>query len=104
MDPEKAPHVRMLNPIPLRTLEEQELKNKESKYIHQLANASHPKRERISEELIVANGGEVIEVIKRLLKEKDEALKSGDPEKARKLRIQLRKLHYKRYLKKGEEG
>lgn len=93
------PHVRRLNPISIRTPIEQERRNEEAKDIHKLAkgcssNSTHVTSLRKAMSL----GADVPELIKKLMKEKEEAQKAGDEGKAKKIRRQLRGLDYKRYI------
>jgi len=45
--------------------------------------------------------GEMLKLIKELLQRKERALKGGDGQEARKIRRRLRRLDYKRYLRKA---
>lgn len=101
---EKRPHVRYLNEIPERSSDEQKQKNlrdfSDEEIIYKDLNTNSGKEKVTSLKKAIKLGVNVSEEITKLLKEKEEAKKCGDKEKARKIRIQLRKLDYKR--NKGE--
>jgi hypothetical protein len=93
------PHVRRLNPIPNRTEFEQQIKNEEQKDIHKLAKHSRNESGRVTSiRKAMAIGADVPALIKDLMKQKKEAQKAGDEDKARKIRRQLRGLDYRRYI------
>uniref|UniRef100_A0A6M3LCW1 Uncharacterized protein n=1 Tax=viral metagenome TaxID=1070528 RepID=A0A6M3LCW1_9ZZZZ len=94
-----TPHIRHLNPIPVRSRETQEIHNSEAKSMHKLAKHCSTKRDHVgSIRQAMAVGANVPELITKLLKDKEEALKKGDGDLAKKIRKQLRGLDYKRYL------
>jgi len=100
---DKRPHIRHLNEIPERSPDEQSYKNKkdlqeEIEIYSQIP--THGKEKVTSLKKAIQLGVNVTDEVKKLLKEKEEAFKCGDKTKARKIRMQLRKLDYKR--NKGE--
>ena len=98
---DQVPHVRFLNPIPIRSKEDQEKRNKDNEGLHKLYQKAVSKRNSTQTiEDVVEGGGEITETIKKLLAEKATAKKSGDRKKLRLIRKQLRKLDYKRYVSK----
>lgn len=99
-DYDKTPHVRFLNPIQQRTSLQQEIRNKESEAIHELAKQCSTTSDKVtSVKKAISLGKDVPKEIEKLLKEKEEAKKKGDEKKQREIRRQLRALDYKRYVK-----
>lgn len=97
-DINKRPHVRILGSIPNRTPQQQIEYNKESQLLHDLASQARGKRKKsITIEKIVSNGESVPQVILDLLEKK----KKASQEESKKIRKQLRKLNYKRYINQG---
>lgn len=94
-----SPIVRHLNPIARRTKEQMKKEDLDSRFLTKLAKAARGDTKVTSVEKAIKLGANVPEEIEKLLKAKETA----SPEEARKIRQQLRKLDYKRYLKKGEE-
>lgn len=90
------PHVRRLNPIPVRTEEEQGKHSTDVEKLHKLCQTAEPKREHNKREIILS--GNVPKEIERLMLEKKKAQKEGDEKRARMIRRQLRSLDYKRYV------
>ena len=99
MSYKEAPHIRYLSPIPERTHEEQEEKNKEASYIHTLAGRTPERSTGLTIKRAMASGINIPEEVKKLLDLKE---KEKDPDKRKAIRKQLRKLDYKRYL--NQEG
>lgn len=98
-DMKKVPHVRHLNPILQRSQEVQARRNEEAEDIHNLAKRCSVKNDKVTSlKKAMALGANVPEIIAKLMKEKEAALKAGDPDKAKKIRKQLRGLDYKRYI------
>ncbi len=99
---EPMPKVRHLNLIEDRTAEAQAARDSDGKLIRSLAKSQmggDPKKVT-SLRKAAALGADVPAEIEKLLKAKKEAT---DPGEARKIRQQLRKLNYKRYLGQKEE-
>lgn len=97
------PHVRHLNPIPIRTEHQQERKNEEAEAMHDLAKQCTTSNTKVtSVKKAILLGKDIPKEIDRLLKEKEEAKKKGDERRCRDIRKQLRKLDYKRYINKEE--
>lgn len=99
-DPSTRPHVRFLNPIPLRSEYEQEMKNNEEHTFHEIyklieSNGANDKVTSVKK--AIRMGVNVPDEVKKLLELKET---TKDPEKKRKIRQQLRKLDYKRYAEK----
>lgn len=101
-EPIKRPHVRILNSIPERTKLQQEAKNKDEKYLHelyvQIPKASTP-ASKSKHRIEKGESNHEIE-IKKLLGLKERAQKEGNSQELRRIRIALRKLDYKRYTNK----
>lgn len=107
MEGKKRPHVRFLNPIIKRSRAEQLAKNAEADVMHGLYMKTIDGEGRSSKKVTsvqraIKLGKDVPEEVKKLLAEKEKALKGGDTKKAREIRATLRRLDYKRYTKKGE--
>lgn len=99
MSPKEAPHIRFLNPIPLRSKEEQEIKNKEVETFASLAEKCSPRNDKVTSlKKAQVLGSDVSEEVKKLIKEKEEAKKKKDLKRVRQIRKLLRKLDFKRYL------
>ena len=99
------PHVRILNPIPTRTELQQATVNQKEDEFHKLyltSVASSNSNKITSLSKAIKLGADVPKEVEKLLREKEEAQKNGKAELARKIRQQLRKLNYKRFLNKEE--
>lgn len=94
-----TPFVRHLNPIPVRSKEEQKKYDADSRFLAGLARKARGETKITSVEKAIKLGADVPAEVAKLL----EAKKKASPEEAKKIRQQLRKLDYKRYLKKREE-
>lgn len=90
------PHVRHLNPIAVKSREETATDNKMYEELHKTRQEGGGDKVT-SLRKALAIGANVPEEVKKLMAEKDQALKSGDDKRAREIRRRLRKLDYKRY-------
>lgn len=70
---------------------------------HEFYSIKRGGRDTVSVKKIAAEGKQVGPEVKRLLEQKEAALKAGNGDEARKIRRQLRKLGYKRYTQEEEE-
>ena len=98
-DPRERPHVRFLNPIPIRSEYEQEVKNEaEHKFheIYKLIESTHNDKVT-SVQKAIRMGANVPDEVAKLLELKKT---TKDPVEKRKIRQQLRKLDYRRYSEK----
>ena len=99
-DPKTRPHIRFLNPIPLRSEFEQEMKNNEEHSFHEIYKLieSQPLNNKVtSVKKAIRMGANVPDEVKKLLELKETIT---DPDQKRKIRQQLRKLDYRRYSEK----
>jgi len=97
-DHKNIPHVRRLNPIPLRSKEDQIKHNREAADIHRLSQGG-VKSDKLTMKKAILTGENVEKEVLRLLEEKKKAQKLGDEKGARMIRRQLRSLDYRRYIK-----
>ena len=105
MEPKDLPHVRTLNAIPDRTAEEQILHNQGEAKFHILCQKiPRPKNagKVTSLKKAASLGADVPAEIAKLLQQKEEAKKKKDSKTMRMIRVQLRKLDYKRFTSKEE--
>jgi hypothetical protein len=95
--PKDRPHVRILNPIIVRTEFQQELKNKDDQFLHelfqQIPKENYGKAIKADIKAGVVNADDEVQ---KLLDLKEKAQKAGDGKECRRIRQLLRKLDYKR--------
>ncbi len=101
--PSERPHVRFLNPIPVRTKEQQKLKNQGEQEMHlRCKDVPKSRTTPLSEAKNNMRDGANPEIeIKKLQGLKAKAVKDGDEVEARRIRKALRKLGAKRYSQKS---
>ena len=96
------PKVRTLTPIPIRSKAEQQKCNEDADFISQLAsrsNGSNPEKVT-SVKKAISLGADIPKEVQRLLDLKE---KTKDEAELRRIRKQLRKLDYKRYINQEEK-
>jgi hypothetical protein len=94
------PKVRLLQPIPVRSKPEQQKQNEDADFISRLASKSNGGDKITSTKKAITLGADIPKEISRLLELKEKTTDEGE---LRKIRKQLRKLDYKRYINKEEK-
>ena len=94
------PKVRWLQPIPVRSKEEQKKHNEDADFVHNLGRPKGDENKITSTKKAILLGADIPSEVLRLMELKE---KTKDEGELRRIRKQLRKLDYKRYINKEEK-